>query len=206
MVWGGGISQLGAEFVNLSQDCFLKSFQNKTIEPAIFLLSKSQTRPPIKILYLFCYYTFHHISLKTPIPCQSFFNPLLFIISINPIIPEKGTPAVATNLEKKRKKSNVSFINSLTYQVIRGGYKSGGCTSRRGQQHVYILLLHPRIDQFISLVVEGVCLDILDIFFQYGSSSYYLGVCLDILDIFFPYGSSSYYLKRNYKNYNVTTL
>ena len=79
------------------------------IEPAIFLLSKSQTRPPIKILYLFCYYTFHHISLKTPIPCQS----LLFIISINPIIPEKGTPAVATNLEKKRtiKRQFHQFIN-----------------------------------------------------------------------------------------------
>ena len=45
------------------------------IEPAIFLLSKSQAQPPIKILYLFCNYTH---SLKNPIPCQSVFNPPLW--------------------------------------------------------------------------------------------------------------------------------
>ena len=98
----GGVSQLGAEFVNLSQDCFLKSFQNKTIEPAIFLLSKSQTRPPIKILI---YFAITHSIIYHLKP------PFLFIISINPIIPEKGTPAVATNLEKKKK--NQMSVSSI---------------------------------------------------------------------------------------------
>ena len=111
----GGVSQLGAEFVNLSQDCFLKSFQNKTIEPAIFLLSKSQTRPPIKILYLFCYYTHSSCPLKTPFLVSLsliLHSEILFIISINPIIPEKGTPALATNLKKKKKiQTSVSSIH-----------------------------------------------------------------------------------------------
>ena len=86
---GGGSANLGylyrcrvSAFLHVCQfepRLFLKS-HFKTfdqIEPAIFLLSKSQTRPPIKILYLFCYYTFI-ISLKNPIPCQSFFNPPLW--------------------------------------------------------------------------------------------------------------------------------
>ena len=74
------------------------------IEPAIFLLSKSQAQPPIKILYLFCYYTHSSCHLKTPFLVSLsliLHSEILFIISINPIIAEKDTPAVATNLERK---------------------------------------------------------------------------------------------------------
>ena len=84
------------------------------IEPAIFLLSKSQAQPPIKILYLFCYYTHSSYHLKTPFLVSLsliLHSEILFIISINPIIPEKGTPAVATNLEKKRK--NQMSVSSI---------------------------------------------------------------------------------------------
>ena len=117
----GGVSANSGPSLSIltcsSQDCFLSHFKTfDQIEPAIFLLSKSQTQPPIKILYLFCYYTHSSCHLKTPFLVSLsliLHSEILFIISINPIIAEKDTPAVSTNLE--RKKSNISFINSLPY-------------------------------------------------------------------------------------------
>ena len=140
MVWGG-FSQLGANmFVNLSQDKFLKSYKVRKLQAQF---GRTFWACNFLTLYItdstsyqntFIYFAITHSSyhLKT-IPCQSYFNPSLWD-PVHNIHQPNNWP--------EEKKSNNSFINSLPYQVIRGGYKSGGCTSRRGQQHVYILLLN----------------------------------------------------------------
>ena len=123
MVWGGQliwdtyIRCRVSAFLHVCQfepRLFLKS-HFKTfdqIEPAIFLLSKSQTQPPIKILYLFCNYTH---SLKNPIPCQSVFNPPLWDPLHNIHQSNKDRIRLLSQLTWKEKNQTVSFINSLPY-------------------------------------------------------------------------------------------
>ena len=85
------------------------------IEPAIFLLSKSQAQPPIKILYLFCNYT-HSSSLKNPIPCQSFFNPPLWDPLHNIHQPNKDRIRLLSQLTwKEKNQTSVSSIHYLTF-------------------------------------------------------------------------------------------
>ena len=125
---GGGSANLGylyrcrvSAFLHVCQfepRLFLKS-HFKTfdqIEPAIFLLSKSQTQPPIKILYLFCYYTFI-ISLKNPIPCQSFFNPPLWDPLHNIHQPNKDRIRLLSQLTWKEK-TQTSFHQFITLPFL----------------------------------------------------------------------------------------
>ena len=115
----GAESQHSYMFVNLSPDCFLKVISKRSTKLSLQFSYFLNHRLDLLSKY-FIYFAITHSSchLKTPFLVSLsliLHSEILFIISINPIIAEKDTPAVATNLERKKIKRQFHQFTTLPF-------------------------------------------------------------------------------------------